>query len=132
MSRRVRMGSLPAGALATCGAAGAFGDVVAGTVTTEPQLLQVALRPAYSGGTENVRPQPAQARGEGVARGVAVLVDEPDLAQCAQDAVGGRARQVQRGGDLGEGERAPRAAEQAQHCGGTFDRLDGSGHRVPA
>jgi hypothetical protein len=76
--------------------------------------------------------EPAQGRGEGVARGVAVLLDEPDLAQRAQDAVGGRARQVQRGGDLGEGERPPRAAEQAQHRGGTFDRLDGSGHRVPA
>jgi hypothetical protein len=32
----------------------------------------------------------------------------------------------------GEGERTPRAAEQAQHRGGTFDRLDGSGHRTVA
>ena len=49
MSRRVRMG--------TFGAAEVEGDWL-GTVTGVPKLLQVAVRPANSDGTENGLPQP--------------------------------------------------------------------------
>ena len=77
-------------------------------------------------------PEPAQTGRQRVPAGVAVLVDEPDLAQRAQDAVHGGAGQVQRCGDLREGHRTPGTAEQSQYRGGAFDGLDGAGHRAAA
>jgi hypothetical protein len=49
MSRRVRIG--------TFGAAALDGDWL-GTITADPQLLHVAVRPANSVGTANGLPQP--------------------------------------------------------------------------
>jgi hypothetical protein len=104
----------------------------------EQDLLPGAPRqrvgPVHRPGAQIVAvPSPAeaaQAGGQGVAAGVAVLIDEPDLAQRAQDAVRGGPGEVQRRGHLRERQRAPGTAEQAQHRGGPLDRLDGPGHRL--
>ena len=70
----------------------------------------------------------AQRQAELVAGGVQVLLDEPDLAQRADDAVCGGPREVEGRCNLLQPERPVRAAEQPQHRRGPLDGLDEPRH----
>ena len=83
-----------------------------------PQLVDVQV----------ARAQVQQRRAELVLARVAVLLDEPDALQRAQDPVRGALGQLQRLGDLADAQPSRAARQQPQDRGGALDGLDRTRH----